>query len=57
MRMSEKGNEILWWKVQKEGKYILCMWNEEILEVMCGVEYIGKVGMVGEVEKGIEMEV
>ena len=33
------------------------MWNEEILEVMCGVEYIGKVGMVGEVEKGIEMEV
>ena len=57
MRMSEKGNEIVWWKVQKEGKYILCMCKEEILEVMCGVEYMGKVGRVGEVGKGIEMEV
>lgn len=38
--ISQKGNQILSCKVYKEPNYILSMSNEEILELISGLDYI-----------------
>lgn len=55
--ISQKGNPILSCKVYKEPNYILSMSNEEILELISGLDYIGNLPMVPDLEKPIEIQV
>lgn len=55
--LSQKGNQILSCKVYKEPNYILSMSNEEILELISGLDYIGNLPMVPDLEKPIEIQV
>lgn len=55
--LSQMGNQILSCKVYKESNYILSMSNEEILELISGLDYIGNLPMVPDLEKPIEIQV
>ena len=57
--LSQNGNQILTCKVYKEPNYILSMSNEEILELISGLDYIGigNIPTVPDLEKPIEIQV
>ena len=55
--ISQNGNQILSCKVYKELNYILSMSNEEILELISGLDYIGNLPMVPDLGKPIEIQV
>lgn len=65
--ISQNGNQILSCKVYKEPNYILSMSNEEILELISGLDYMGNlptvldymgnIPMVPDLEKPIEIQV
>lgn len=56
--LSQNGNQILTTcKIYKEPNYILSMSNEEILELISGLNYIGNLPMVPDLEKSIEIQV
>lgn len=55
--ISQKGNQILSCKVYKEPNYILSMSNEEILELISGLDYIGNIPTVPDLGKPIEIQV
>lgn len=55
--ISQNGNQILSCKVYKEPNYILSMSNEEILELISGLDYMGNISMVPDLEKPIEIQV
>lgn len=63
--ISQNGNQILTCKVYKEPNYILSMSNEEILELISGldymgnlpIDYMGNLPMVPDLGKPIEIQV
>lgn len=55
--ISQNGNQILTCEVYKEPNYILSMSNEEILELISGLDYMGNIPMVPDLEKPIEIQV
>lgn len=55
--LSQNGNQILSCKVYKEPNYILSMSNEEILELISGLDYMGNIPTVPDLEKPIEIQV
>lgn len=55
--INQNGNQILTCKVYKEPNYILSMSNEEILELISGLDYMGNLPMVPDLEKPIEIQV
>lgn len=57
--ISQNGNQILTCKVYKEPNYILSMSNEEILELISGLNYMGNLPMVPDlnINKPIEIQV
>ena len=55
--LSQNGNQILSCKVYKEPNYILSMSNKEILELISGLDYIGNLPMVPDLEKPIGIQV
>lgn len=55
--LSQNGNQILTCKVYKEPNYILSMSNEEILEFISGLDYIGNIPTVPDLGKPIEIQV
>lgn len=55
--ISQNGNQILSCKVYKEPNYILSMSNEEILELISGLDYIGNLPTVPDLEKPIWIQV
>lgn len=55
--LSQNGNQILTCKVYKEPNYILSMSNEEILELISGLDYIGNLPTVPDLEKPIEIQI
>ena len=55
--ISQNGNQILSCKVYKEPNYILSMSNEEILELISGLDYMGNLPTVPDLEKPIEIQV
>lgn len=54
--ISQNGNRILTCKVYKEPNYILSMSNEEILELISGLDYIGNLPTVPELQSPIEIQ-
>lgn len=55
--ISQNGNRILSCKVYKEPNYILSMSNEEILELISGLDYMGNLPTVPESQSPIEIQV
>lgn len=55
--LSQNGNQILTCKVYKEPNYILSMSNEEILELISGLDYMGNIPMVPDLGKPIGIQV
>lgn len=55
--ISQNGNQVLSCKVYKEPNYILSMSNEEILELISGLDYMGNILTVPDLEKPIEIQV
>lgn len=55
--ISQNGNQILTCRVYKEPNYILSMSNEEILELISGLDYMGNIPTVPDPEKPIEIQV
>lgn len=55
--ISQNGNQILTCKVYREPNYILSMSNEEILELISGLDYMGNIPMVPDLEKPIGIQV
>lgn len=55
--LSQKGNQILSCKVYKEPNYILSMSNEEILELISGLDYMDNIPMVPDLGEPIEIQV
>ena len=55
--ISQNGNQILTCKVYKEPNYILSMSNEEILELISGLDYMGNLPTVPDLEKPIEIQI
>lgn len=55
--ISQNGNQILTCKVYKEPNYILSMSNEEILELISGLDYMGNIPTVPDLEKPIQIQV
>lgn len=55
--ISQNGNQILTCKVYREPNYILSMSNEEILELISGLDYRGNIPTVPDLEKPIEIQV
>lgn len=55
--ISQNGNQILTCKVYKEPNYILSMSNEEILELISGLNYMDNLPIVPDLEKPIEIQV
>ena len=55
--ISQNGNQILTCKVYKEPNYRLSMSNEEILELISGLDYMGNIPTVPDLEKPIEIQV
>lgn len=54
--INQNGNQILTCKVYKEPNYILSMSNEEILELISGLDYID-IPTLPDLEKPIEIQV
>ena len=48
--ISQNGNQILYCEVYKEPNYILSMSNEEILELISGLDYMGNIPTVPELQ-------
>lgn len=55
--ISQNGNQILTCKVYKDINNILSMSNEEILELISGLDYIGNLPTVPDLEKPIEIQI
>ena len=55
--ISQKGNQILTCKVCKDIKNILSMSNEEILELISGLNYMDNLPRVPDLEKPIEIQI
>ena len=55
--LSQNGNQILTCKVCKDINNILFMSNEGILELISGLDYIGNIPTVPDLEKPIEIQV
>lgn len=58
--LSQNGNQILTCKVYREPNYILSMSNEEILELISGLDYLddmGNIPTVPELQSPIEIQV
>lgn len=55
--ISQNGNRILTCEVHKEPNYILSMSNEEILELISGLDYMGNLPTVPESQSPIEIQV
>lgn len=55
--INQNGNRILSCKVYKEPNYILSMSNEEILELISGLDYMGNLPTVPESQSPIEIQV
>lgn len=55
--INQNGNQILTCKVYKEPNYILSMSNEEILELISGLDYMGSLPTVPDLEKPIEIQI
>lgn len=55
--INQNGNQILSCEVYKEPIAILRMSNEEILEFMSGLDYIGNLPTVPDLEKPIQIQV
>lgn len=55
--LNQNDNQILSCEVYKEPNYILSMSNEEILELISGLDYIGNIPTVPDLEKPIEIQV
>lgn len=55
--ISQNGNQILTCKVYREPNYILSMSNEEILELISGLDYMGNIPTVPDLEKPIGIQV
>lgn len=55
--INQNGNQILTCKVYKEPNYILSMSIQEILEFISGLDYMGNLPTVPDLEKPIEIQV
>lgn len=55
--INQKGNQILTCKVCKEPNNILSMSNEEILELISGLDYMGNIPTVPDLVSPIEIQV
>lgn len=55
--INQNGNQILTCKVCKEPNNILSMSNEEILELISGLDYMGSLPTVPDLEKPIEIQI
>jgi hypothetical protein len=55
--INQNGNQILTCKVYKEPNYILSMSNEEILELISGLNYMDNLPIVPDLEKPIEIQI
>lgn len=55
--INQNGNQVLSCKVCKDIHNILFMSNEEILELISGLDYMGNIPMVPDLEKPIEIQV
>ena len=55
--INQNGNQILYCEVYKEINSILSMSNEEILELISGLDYRGNLPMVPDLKKPIEIQV
>lgn len=55
--INQNGNQILTCKVCKDINNILSMSNEEILELISGLDYMGNLPTVPDLEKPIEIQV
>lgn len=55
--LSQNGNQILTCKVCKDTNNILSMSNEEILELISGLDYMGNLPTVPDLEKPIEIQI
>lgn len=55
--INQNGNQILTCKVCKDINNILCMSNEGILELISGLDYMGNLPTVPDLEKPIEIQV
>lgn len=55
--INQNGNQILSCKVCKDINNILCMSNEEILELISGLDYMGNLPTVPDLEKPIEIQI
>lgn len=55
--INQNGNQILTCKVYKEPNYILSMSNEEILELISGLNYMDNLPTVPDLEKPIEIQI
>lgn len=55
--ISQNGNQIISCEVYKEPNYILSMSNEEILELISGLDYMGNLPTVPVLEKPIEIQI
>lgn len=55
--LSQKGNQILTCKVCKDINNILSMSNEGILELISGLDYMGSLPTVPDLEKPIEIQI
>lgn len=55
--ISQNGNQILSCEVYKEPNYILSMSNEEILELISGLDYMGNLPTVPDLVSPIEIQV
>lgn len=55
--INQNGNQILSCKVCKDINNILSMSNEEILELISGLDYMGNLPTVPDLEKPIEIQI
>ena len=55
--ISQNGNQILTWKVLKDHKYIFSLSNYVLLELLSGLDYMGNIPTVPDLEKPIEIQV
>lgn len=55
--INQNGNQILTCKVCKDINNILLMSNEEILELISGLDYMGNLPTVPDLEKPIEIQI
>lgn len=55
--IDQNGNQILYCEVYKEINSILSMSNEEILELISGLDYRGNLPMVPDLKKPIEIQI